>query len=190
MLATPGLLQVLALFAVAYAAFATVLVLWAGPYLHDVYGLGPIQRGYVLLAMAACQTVGGLCVGPLDRIFNTRKWVVVGTASLSLSMLIVLATVPLSLTGALAALLVLSASSAYGSVPAGAHPQPFPRPSGRSRRHHRQHGAIGRRCPAADADRAHSAALSGSPARTIRRSPINGYLPPWRQRWRSGWRST
>ena len=31
-------------------------------------------------------------------------------------MLIVLATVPLSLTGALAALLVLSASSAYGSV--------------------------------------------------------------------------
>jgi MFS family permease len=115
-LATPGLLRVLALFAVAYAAFATVLVLWAGPYLHDVYGLGPIQRGYVLLAMAACQTVGGLCVGPLDRIFNTRKWVVVGTASLSLSMLIVLATVPLSLTGALAALLVLSASSAYGSV--------------------------------------------------------------------------
>jgi len=40
-LATPGLLPVLALFAVAYAAFATVLVLWAGPYLHDVYDLGP-----------------------------------------------------------------------------------------------------------------------------------------------------
>jgi MFS family permease len=115
-LATPGLLPVLALFAVAYAAFATVLVLWAGPYLHDVYDLGPIQRGYVLMAMAVCQTVGGLVVGPLDRIFNTRKWVVVGTASLSLSMLTLLATVSMPLIGALASLMVLSASSAYGSV--------------------------------------------------------------------------
>jgi MFS family permease len=115
-LATPGLLPVLALFAVAYAAFATVLVLWAGPYLHDVYDLGPIQRGYVLMVMAVCQTVGGLVVGPLDRIFNTRKWVVVGTASLSLSMLTLLATVSMPLIGALASLMVLSASSAYGSV--------------------------------------------------------------------------
>ena len=53
--------------------------------------------------MAACQTVGGLAVGPLDRIFNTRKWVAVGAASLSLATLTVLATVPLSLAGALAA---------------------------------------------------------------------------------------
>src|SRR5262249_21512920 len=115
-LATPGLLPVLALFSVAYAAFATVLVLWAGPYLHDVYDLGPIQRGYVLLAMAVCQTAGGLFVGPLDRIFNTRKWVVVGTASVSLSMLMLLAALPMPIIGALAALMLLSAASAYGSV--------------------------------------------------------------------------
>ena len=115
-LATPGLGRVLALFLVAYAAFATVLVLWAGPYLHDVYGLDPIERGTVLLGMALCQTLGGLAVGPLDRVFNTRKWVVVGAASLAVAALVVLATVPMPLTGALAALMVLSAASAYGSV--------------------------------------------------------------------------
>ena len=34
---------------VAYSAMATVLTLWAGPYLADVHGLGGIARGNVLL---------------------------------------------------------------------------------------------------------------------------------------------
>lgn len=115
-LLVPGLLRVLSLFLVAYAAFATVAVLWAGPYLHDVHGLDAIARGNVLLGMAVVQTLGGLLVGPLDRLFNTRKWVVVGSASVALAALVALAVVPMSLPYAVAFLLVLSASSAYGAV--------------------------------------------------------------------------
>jgi MFS family permease len=116
-LATPGLLRVLALFLVAYAAFASVMLLWAGPYLNDVHGLDAIDRGKVLLGMALFQTVAGLAVGPLDRIFNTRKWVAVGNATVALAVLVALATIPdPSTTVAIILLLLLSSASAYGSV--------------------------------------------------------------------------
>ena len=49
-----------------------------------------------------------------------------------------------------ACLLVLSASSAYGSVLLAHIRSHLSRPSGRSRRHHRQHGAAARRRAAAD----------------------------------------
>jgi MFS family permease len=115
-LATPGLVRVLCLFMVAYAALVTVQMLWAGPYLHDVYGLDPRQRGNVLLGMAAVQVAGALLVGPMDRILNTRKWVVVASASLALAALVLLAAVEVALPVAIALLLLLCAASAYGSV--------------------------------------------------------------------------
>ena len=55
MLSTPGLVQVFCLFMVAFASLVTVQVLWAGPYLHDVYGLDTVERGNVLLGMASCR---------------------------------------------------------------------------------------------------------------------------------------
>jgi predicted MFS family arabinose efflux permease len=116
-LATPGLLRVLALFMVAYAAFAAVMLVWAGPYLHDVHGLDALDRGKVLLGMAIVQTLAGLVVGPLDRFFNTRKWVAVANAAIALATLAALAIIPdLSLAVAIGLLLLLSGVSAYGSV--------------------------------------------------------------------------
>jgi MFS family permease len=116
-LATPGLLRVLALFLVAYAAFASVMLVWASPYLHDVHGLDTLDRGRVLLGMAVVQTLAGLVIGPLDRVFNTRKWVAVANAAVALGTLVALAVVPnLSLTAAVGLLLLLSSVSAYGSV--------------------------------------------------------------------------
>ncbi len=112
----PGVLRVFAFFFVAYASFAAVSLLWAGPYLNDVYGLDPIARGNVLLGMAAGQTLGVLAIGSLDQIFNTRKWVAAGSAAVATLSLLALAAIPMSLPFAVAALIVLSVSSAYSSV--------------------------------------------------------------------------
>jgi predicted MFS family arabinose efflux permease len=113
---TPGLLQVLCLFMVAFSSLVTVQVVWVGPFLHDVYGLDAVQRGNVLLGMALAQTLGVIVVGPMDRLLNTRKWVAVGSGSLALVALAVLATLPMSLGLTIAFLFLLSGSSAYGGV--------------------------------------------------------------------------
>ena len=115
-LSTPGLVQVFCLYMVAFASLVTVQVVWAGPYLHDVYNLDTVQRGNVLLGMALVQTAGVLIVGPLDRLFNTRKWVSVGSACLALTAMTALALGPSSLSAAVGFLFLLSGSSAYGGV--------------------------------------------------------------------------
>ena len=61
---------------VCYGPAMTLLGLWAGPYLADVHGLDALERGQVLLAMAAATPLGLALVGPLDRRFGTRKYVV------------------------------------------------------------------------------------------------------------------
>ena len=78
---TPGLLPVLAMHLVGYAAMATVIAVWAGPYLSEVHGLAPGPRGAVLFAMGLALVAGLLGVGPLERRLNTRKWLVAGMAS-------------------------------------------------------------------------------------------------------------
>src|SRR3546814_16699773 len=78
----------------AYASMVTVLGLWAGPYLYDVYGMGAVARGNVLLWMGVAQIAGIFCVGPLDRLFNTRKGVVVAGAFSTISVLVALPAIP------------------------------------------------------------------------------------------------
>jgi predicted MFS family arabinose efflux permease len=82
-----GLPRILAMHTFAYASMLTVLGLWASPYLHDVYGMDTVARGNVLLAMGVAQVLGILCYGPLDRLFNSRKTVVIGGALLTLAVL-------------------------------------------------------------------------------------------------------
>lgn len=116
-LRTPGLYRVLALQLVAYSSIATVMGLWAGPYLFDVHELSPLARGNVLVAMAFAQTVGTLCYGPLDRLINSRKWLVMGGGSLSVMILLALAAVPKpSFAAALTLLILLCFIGSYGPV--------------------------------------------------------------------------
>ncbi|MSQ55393.1 MAG: MFS transporter [Betaproteobacteria bacterium] len=106
----PDIGYVLAIHTFAYASVATIIGLWAGPYLADVHGLSPVERGNVLLAMGAAQVVGQLAVGPLDRVFDTRKWIVVVLAAASVATLAALALIehpPLAVAVSLLVLLAL-----------------------------------------------------------------------------------
>jgi sugar phosphate permease len=80
--------------AVAYPILMTISALWAGPYLDEVYGLDAIARGNVLLALNVAMILGVLAYGPLDRLFDSRKWVVVAGTALTILLLAVLAAVP------------------------------------------------------------------------------------------------
>jgi len=67
---------ILPLMFVNYVPAAGLRGLWAGPYLADVYGANASQIGLVTLAMAMAMVAGSFAYGPLDRLFGTRKGVV------------------------------------------------------------------------------------------------------------------
>jgi hypothetical protein len=76
------------------APFLTIGGLWAGPYLRDVYALTNTQSSFVLLVMMLALYLGYMAYGPMDRIFNTRKWVILGGVAGMLSCLLPLALFP------------------------------------------------------------------------------------------------
>lgn len=116
-LSTPGILPVFALFGVAYAAVATVSGLWAGPYLKDIFGFDAKTRGLILTAMAALQMASVFVIGPLDRVFNTRKWLVAAGAGATLLVLAALALVPqLSAISALVLLAAMNLTAGYNTL--------------------------------------------------------------------------
>lgn len=80
---------------VNYTAPAGLRGLWAGPFLEEVHGMGSEGIGWVTLAMGGlAMVVGNLAYGPLDRVFGTRKWVVVVGNSLALACLVLLWVAP------------------------------------------------------------------------------------------------
>jgi MFS family permease len=78
----------LVMMAVTFGPGMVILGLWGGSYLTDVFGLDVVSRGYVLLALAVANPVGLLIIGPMDRVFNSRRKVVImGGSALALSFL-------------------------------------------------------------------------------------------------------
>ena len=114
---TPGLVALLGVHTFAYASMATVLGLWAGPYLAHVHGMDGTARGNVLFAMAAAQVVGILAFGPLDRIFDTRKWIIVPGGLFSVGLLGAMALIPgLPAAAAVTLLILFTGVTAYAVV--------------------------------------------------------------------------
>ncbi|MEK9833871.1 MAG: MFS transporter [Rhodospirillaceae bacterium] len=57
-------------------SFLTFRALWVGPYLNDVYGSDLIARGDIIFVISLAWLVSAVAIGPLDRVFDTRRLVV------------------------------------------------------------------------------------------------------------------
>ena len=90
----PELWFILPLIFVNYGVVGGIRGLWAGPYLDLVHGMDAVAIGNVMLAMAVAMAAGSFAYGPADRIFNTRKWVVVAGCSLTFLSLLIWALNP------------------------------------------------------------------------------------------------
>ncbi|MBI4183600.1 MAG: MFS transporter [Proteobacteria bacterium] len=109
--------RLLAIAVTCYSVIAAVFTLWAGPYLNDVFGLDGVARGNVLLAMALATVVGSFAYGSLDRVFNTRKGLVLAGSGSSVVVLLVMALWPEPGVAVASALLTLfGLVSAFGVV--------------------------------------------------------------------------
>ena len=100
--------RILPLAFMAYSSMMAVRALWGGPYLADIHGLGSVARGNVLLAMSLATLLGVLCYGPLDRLFDRRKPIVLAGGIVTVATLAALALIsapPLWLTVVLFCLL-------------------------------------------------------------------------------------
>ena len=61
-----------------YGVYAAFQALWAGPYLMEVVGLSALTTGNLILLLNMGMILGSPICGSLsDRLFKTRKWVIV-----------------------------------------------------------------------------------------------------------------
>ncbi|WP_171208497.1 MULTISPECIES: MFS transporter [unclassified Ruegeria] len=90
LLKQPVLWTILPLMLVAYVPSAALRGLWIGPYLRDVFALDITQIGQATLVMGAAMIAGTFAYGPLDRLLQTRKWVIFGGNALSVLALVLL----------------------------------------------------------------------------------------------------
>ncbi len=119
-LKTKRLATVMGMAFASYPVLTTILGLWGGPYMVDVYGLDTVASGNVLLLMAVALIVGNIVFGPLEQRLDTRKWLVVGCAAIVLISFLLLALIPRPPLALVTALFVLiSFCSAYNIVITG-----------------------------------------------------------------------
>ncbi len=112
---------------VNYAPAAGLRGLWAGPYVADTYGAEMV--GTVTLVMGLAMIAGNFAYGPLDRVFGTRKWVVLtgnllGAMACAAMWLVpvpglVMATVLLAVIGALGSSYAVCVAHGRGFFPPG-----------------------------------------------------------------------
>ncbi len=80
---------------VRYGVFAAFQALWAGPYLIEVMGYSAVNTGNLILLM----NIGLLAGGPVwgivsDRLFRTRKWIIVISLIVLIAITFAFTTIP------------------------------------------------------------------------------------------------
>ena len=90
-----------------YAVLVTVRGLWAGPYLADVFGFGPVERGNALLVMSVAMILGTLLYGNLERRIDRRRDPALVGGAGTVLVLLLLALFPAASALAATALLAL-----------------------------------------------------------------------------------
>ncbi|MEO1746854.1 MAG: MFS transporter [Pseudomonadota bacterium] len=114
LMAIPALWFIFPAMLVNYAAAAGIRGLWAGPMLADVHGADASLIGWVTLAMAFAMAIGSLAYGPLDTVFNTRKWVAFAGMAIGTVAMMVIALNPSMPVWALTAMLVVIGATGVG----------------------------------------------------------------------------
>lgn len=71
-----------------------VRALWGGPYLSDVFGLGPVDRGNVLVGMVLAASAMSYAVGRLERLVGSPRPLVIAVSAVTAVALIVLTVWP------------------------------------------------------------------------------------------------
>jgi len=77
-LKTPAIWLILPMMFVSYGPTAGIRGLWITPYISDRFDADLTQIGNATLLMSLAMVVGSLAYGPMDRLFGTRKWVILG----------------------------------------------------------------------------------------------------------------
>lgn len=104
---------ILPLMFINYVPAAGLRGLWAGPFVADVYGADTQTIGWVTLVMAMAMVAGSFAYGPLDRVFGTRKGVVLVGNLLCAACVLALWAWPMS--GLVQVTLLLAAIGLFGS---------------------------------------------------------------------------
>jgi MFS family permease len=105
------------LFAMCLVSYGTIMAvrgLWAGPYLTGIHGLDTIMLGNFLVILSLAGIAGLAIYGPLDRVFNTRKRIVLTGACLSATALLVLSALPAPPLAL--AMVLLATAAAAGAI--------------------------------------------------------------------------
>lgn len=118
LLRMPVLWPIMIMTLLCYAPVAGIRGLWAGPYLADLFAADSLLIGRITLWMALAMVVGNLIYGPLDKLMNSRKWVVFGGNLLVLLALSALVLQPIPDISTLIVLFIIigAAGTSYGVV--------------------------------------------------------------------------